>query len=420
MKTWIYSWLVYPFAYSLAMIFSVFSRKARETLRLRTWKDFLSLRFNVGQPIEYWVHVASSGELEYAFPILQELSARQKRVLLTYYSISAKTPVEQLPQKLSNVSLVVPLPHDGLGLMKEFVMLARKQGVRYLLLMRYELWPGLLWECNRRGIKVLLVDAHKPSWFHRKLLHKLDGILSGYPTEVLGVSHRNIQVVGDTRVERVLQRVEKSKQKIDEVVVPKTLKALQCSPVLICGSMWPPDTKLVFEGLKTFKKQGGDRINVVWVPHELDESEGRHAAAGLAAMGYKVQNIDDPEDAVSILPGEAIAVIVMKKGFLVELYRLGVAAWVGGGFNKGVHSVWEPALAGLRVACGSFTERSPEAEELAKRGLLDRVTTPEQFATWLKAVLETQEAEGVKIKISELLQLHAGAARRVVDACERM
>ena len=129
MKTWTYSWIVYPLLYSLARLVGMAKPKVRETLRLRAWKDFLSLRFNVGQPIEYWVHVASHGELEYAIPILRELERRGKRVLITYYSISAKGPVEQLPQTFQNVSLVVPLPHDGLGLMKEFVSLARRQGV---------------------------------------------------------------------------------------------------------------------------------------------------------------------------------------------------------------------------------------------------------------------------------------------------
>ena len=202
MKTWIYSWIIYPFVYSLALVFGLFRPKVRDTLRLRSWKDFLSLRFNAGQPIEYWLHVASQGELEYAIPILRELEVKKKKIIVTYYSISAKNAVEQLPEQFKSVSLVVPLPHDGLGLMREFVALVRAQGVRHLLLLKYELWPGLLWECNRQKIKVFLVDALKPGWFHRRLLHKLDGIFSGYTDEIKTVSHGNIQVVGDTRVER--------------------------------------------------------------------------------------------------------------------------------------------------------------------------------------------------------------------------
>src|SRR5579871_6605160 len=168
MKTWLYSWVIYPVVYAVAFLVGLAKPKVRDTLRLRAWKDFLSLRFNAGQPIEYWVHVASAGELEYAIPILKELETRGKRVLVTYYSISARSAVEGLPKTLKNVSLVVPLPHDGLGLMAEFVALVHKQGVRRLLLMKYELWPGLLWECNKQGIRVILVNALRPSWFHRR------------------------------------------------------------------------------------------------------------------------------------------------------------------------------------------------------------------------------------------------------------
>ena len=148
MKTWTYSWIIYPLLYSLASLLGMVRPKVRDTLRLRSWKYFLSLRFNAGQPIEYWIHVASYGELEYAIPVLRELEARGKRVLVTYYSISAKVPVEALPKSFKNVSLVVPLPHDGLGLMREFVALVRRQGVSRLLLMKYELWPGLLWRAS--------------------------------------------------------------------------------------------------------------------------------------------------------------------------------------------------------------------------------------------------------------------------------
>src|SRR6266478_3949472 len=104
MKTWVYSWIIYPILYSVAMCVGIVNKKVRETLKLRSWKDFLSLRFNAGQPIEYWIHVASHGELEYAIPLLRELERREKRVLVTYYSISAKVPVEQLPNMFRSCS----------------------------------------------------------------------------------------------------------------------------------------------------------------------------------------------------------------------------------------------------------------------------------------------------------------------------
>lgn len=422
MKTWTYSWLIYPLLYCVASLVGLVKPKVRDTLRLRSWKDYLSLRFNVGQPIEYWIHVASHGELEYAIPILHELARRGKRVLVTYYSVSAKRPVEQLPLSFPNVSLVVPLPHDGLGLMREFVALAHRQGVRRLLLMKYELWPGLLWECNARGIKVVLVDALKPSWFHRRLLHKLDGILSGYSSEIESVSHPNARVVGDTRVERVLERVESSEARLETVVGKSFRDRLETKPVLVCGSMWPPDTKLVLEALGLFRARGRD-CHVIWVPHELEAGEAQKAAEGFGLLGFKVFRIEEADQALKSLSGEPLASIVMKKGVLAELYRLGCAAFVGGGFGSGIHSVWEPALTGAQVACGPRTLRSPEASELRSRGRLERVETPEQLCEWFEKTLRQGRSEttvdGVP-GLQALLKEHMGAAKRIIQVCEEM
>ena len=406
------------------MLVGVTNKKVRETLRLRSWKDFLSLRFNVGQPIEYWVHVASAGELEYAIPILEELGRRKKRVLVTYYSISAKRAVDHLPQNFPCVSLVVPLPHDGLGLMREFVSLIRKQGVRSLLILKYELWPGLLWECNAQGVKVYLVDALRPSWFHKRLLHKLDGILSGYQSEVSAIQHENVKVLGDTRVERVLQRVENIGDKLASSVTPQLLKILDERAVLVSGSMWPPDTKLLVEALKKLDATK-KKPHIIWVPHELDEPEAKKASQAFAELGYVVHRmgIGAEESLPDVgLSGQSLAVIVMKKGILVELYRLGEAAYVGGAFGAGVHSVWEPALAGLHVSCGPKTDRSPEAEVLANGKILTRVTAPHEMLDWMLTELaekrQTQNAAQAHV-LQEIVQPHRGAAHRIVEFCEQ-
>lgn len=421
MKTWIYSWIVYPSLYAVATLVALAKPKIRETLRLRSWKDFLSLRFNAGQPIEYWVHVASHGELEYAIPLLEELERRQKRVLVTYYSISAKGPVEQLHLTFKNVSLVVPLPHDGLGLMREFVALVKKQGVSCLLLMKYELWPGLLWECNAQGIKVILANALRPSWFHRRLLHKLDGIFSGYAFEVDAIQHRYVHVSGDTRVERVLRRMDSGERKLDSVITPKLRGVLRARPVLVGGSLWPPDTRLVAAGLRTLASRGVKLSHLIWVPHELDRLEARAASETFEALGYRVIELGsrEEEEMQASVEGLPIAVIVMKKGILAELYQLGQCAFVGGGFGSGVHSVWEPAIAGAAVACGPRTKRSPESFELKSRGLLEEIADEAEMAAWLERCLCARRLQiGAISPIQDVVSRHIGASKRILELCD--
>jgi 3-deoxy-D-manno-octulosonic-acid transferase len=435
-KTWIYSWIIYPLGLSIARIIGLFSSKVRETLKLRAWKDFLSLRFNVGEPIEYWIHVASQGELEYAIPIIEELKNRKKRVLVTYYSISAKRGVEQLPSQYFNVSLVVPLPHDGLGLMKEFVSLVASQGVKRILLLKYELWPGLLHECRRLGIKVILVDALKPSWFHQRLLHKVDGILTGYSSEIESVTHRFTKVVGDTRVERVVQRTKQGNSKLSSVMPSSALDYFRKRPTLILGSMWPKDTDAVTQGLALVRQQlGYCPVNLIWLPHELDKGFEAQARRAFTALGYKTVNIDavtsekdlwnnNPTD--DSLRTSPVALIVMKKGFLAELYTLARLAYVGGGFGTGLHNVLEPFLAGALVCCGPDTDGSPEAHVLASQSVLLTIKNPDEFAQWLISSVKrigsdesAQTKQKVSAVIDSILKEHLGASERIIEVCEQ-
>jgi 3-deoxy-D-manno-octulosonic-acid transferase len=164
----------------------------------------------------------------------------------------------------------------------------------------------------------------------------------------------------------------------------------------------------VLEGLKRLVDSGRPR-DVIWVPHELDESEAKRARLAFASLGYEVRDLDQRGG----LSEKPLAIIVMKKGILAELYRLGGAAFVGGGFGSGVHSVWEPAIAGARVACGPKTDRSPEARELQARGLLSEVDRGEAFASWLDSARSSETG------IEDLLAVHRGAAKRIVEICER-
>ena len=386
----------------------------RRTLRLRFWKNYLGLRLKAGVPMRYWIHVASSGELEYAIPLIEDLKRRGEQVLITYYSISAKAPVEKLPEYHPNVCLVVPLPHDGLGFMREFVSLVKQQGVEHLLLMKYELWPGLLWECGANGIRITLANALKPSWFHRKLLHKIDHILTGYASEATGFLHRSVTVIGDTRVERVKQRLSAAG------VVERELGAsitgrMQRGNLLVCGSIWPEDLTLIAPNLKAAREQG---FNVAMVPHEIGTPLSRAAYRAMAEAGFDALLVD----ATTSLPppvgdtSKPLGLVVDRKGFLVELYRHALCAYVGGGLVRQVHSVWEPALAGAWVACGPRRQRSPESYELESRGRLRVLQSPDDFRRWLEECSGRGKAQDPME--DEALSRHQGAAARVMDYLE--
>jgi 3-deoxy-D-manno-octulosonic-acid transferase len=107
-------------------------------------------------------------------------------------------------------------------------------------------------------------------------------------------------------------------------------------------------------------------------------------------------------------------------GLLLSLYAIADAAFVGGGFGSGVHSVTEAAAYGLPVACGPFVDRSPDAQALHALGALTTVTHARDFADWLRdVVFLAQEQQRIGKLAAEALASKAGSsdviARRIAE-----
>jgi 3-deoxy-D-manno-octulosonic-acid transferase len=103
--------------------------------------------------------------------------------------------------------------------------------------------------------------------------------------------------------------------------------------------------------------------------------------------------------------GDVDVVLVDRVGVLGELYAVGDAAFVGGGYHDaGLHSVLEPAAYGLPVVFGPQHENSRDAGLLIAAAGASTAATPRTLAELLR-----------RWRTSDTLRRHAGdAAREVV------
>jgi 3-deoxy-D-manno-octulosonic-acid transferase len=286
--------------------------------------------------------------------------------------------------------------------------------------MKYELWPGMLWECQAWNIRVVLVNAIRPGAFHRRLLHKIYAIQVGYASEAEGLVHPRISILGDTRVDRVLERVNGAAALLESKLGP-VAALLRKQPTLVAGSIWPADFDVLRPALRealVLKKGWG----LVLVPHEIESGFEQKMAQELLTMGYNVFMIDGAGCHRISGPGNTPhegppAWVVNRMGILVELYRGATCAFVGGAFSENVHSVWEPALSGAWTACGPRRGKSPESYELEEAGALTIVQDSTQTWGWL----ESRMAQGRPDPAftAGLSQRHQGAARKIIEELER-
>jgi len=98
--------------------------------------------------------------------------------------------------------------------------------------------------------------------------------------------------------------------------------------------------------------------------------------------------------------------VVDKVGVLAELYTTASIAFVGGGFHtKGLHSVIEPAAAGVPVLFGPRWQGSRDARLLLEAGAARAADGRTELSTALSDWLQNEAARAVA----------AAAARAVVE-----
>jgi 3-deoxy-D-manno-octulosonic-acid transferase len=317
-----------------------------------------------------WFHVASVGEFEQARPVISALEGAQPQVpvMITFSSPSGFGFARRRETVGTGaIRFIDYLPFDRMATMRFCLERARP---RLLVLVKFDLWPNLIWEASARGVPMALIDATlKPSsrrhsapgrWLYGDLYRRIDRILAISEDDAARFAraapeHRGISVAGDTRFDRVKERWEGRSR--GALVLPD-----DGARTLIAGSTWPPDEARLLPAVARLLGEHGD-LRFVVVPHEPLPSHVEALRRWAASAGF-------PARAVSEGPvgAETRVVIVDAVGRLAEAYGLAHVAYVGGAFSTGVHSVIEPAMAALPVVFGPRHDNSFEASQLLSRG----------------------------------------------------
>ena len=357
----------------LLAIAGLFSPKLARTVagrresvaRFRAWAS--GCRTGPDLPPLLVLHGASAGELAGSIPVVGELRRMipDLHLVVTYSSPSGEE-----------------VAHDIRPDTHWFVPFDRPDHVRAVLdalrpdalvFAKLDVWPILTEQAVRRGISVGMINATvRPGsgrlrFPGRQLMRKTYGRLQAVGAVSagerdrlvrLGVPAAAIQVTGDSSFEQALHRVRLAENRTCRLParVPGTLR-------LLAGSTWPTDEAFLLGAVARMS-----HIELVLVPHEPSSGAIERLAtdverrSGVPARLWSRLRPDETP------PQPPSALIVDAVGFLAELYAEADIAYVGGGLDgTGLHSVVEPAAAGLPVLFGSHHDRW-EARELVAAG----------------------------------------------------
>ena len=349
-----------------------------------------------------WVHAASMGELEQVLPIVRALkdAVPSLHVVATVTSTSAIEHARKSP--LLDSALLLPV--DNLAVMRSFV---KAMHASVLVFGRYDLWRSLVRAADESHLPMVLVNATMPQTgrggplqpWTADTYRRLSAILAITDQERAELHALAPQVtssvVPDSRVDRVIDRINHPVLHLSAWRSPREL------PTLVVGSAWPEDLQILHEAL-----QGMNRPpRILIVPHVLNEDGITKACAQFNAVRFSTSE-----------PSSTSAVVFDVMGALIDIYQLGTAAYVGGGFGTGVHSTTEPACCGLPIACGPEIYRSGDARELADSDVLTVIQSADELRSWLASVQDPSYRLERSTQAHAWVSTRRGAAYRAADA----
>lgn len=341
-----------------------------------------------------WCHVASSGELEQALPILDRLKEKKKSppIVLSYFSPSGEKAVLLESERRRRLGRGLCWdahdysPFEFPWSVKSFLSAIRP---KKLILIHRELWPELVHQTLKRNIGVYWVNVSLPPNEKPFLVCKMKRQIARF--RYVG----NIDEVGDSRVDRILDR-----KSLNTGTRRKSSKK-----TLIVASVWREDWREIKGGVFRLLKSSDDWR--VWIaPHELSPGLKEQILGDFAHAKVNIEVVT--EKAEDNAYWEVI-------GKLAELYRAADLVFVGASFKSKVHNVLEPAAYGCPILTGPYYQNSREAVFFHRTGGL-RSVDRSNFGDLLWEVARSEKIRAqMSGALSEYFEKHTGAAKRYAD-----
>lgn len=389
----IYNIVIYFVLWGIA-IASLFNEKVRKMWRGER-EAFRILKQKVDPNAKYiWFHAASLGEFEQGRPLMERIRKDypQYKILLTFYSPSGY----EVRKNYEGADIICYMPVD-----------TRLNAIRFLRLVRpvmaffikYEFWSNFLHILKHRNIPTYSVSSifREDQVFFKWYGRSYAGVLKCFTRFFVqneeskrlleGIGITAVDVVGDTRFDRVLQIKEAAKQlPICEAFRTGVASSQSADvphhdfKVFVAGSSWPPDENIF---IPFFNEHKDWRLLIA--PHVIAEE---HLKLILSLIkGKKVVRYTQttPEEAA-----EADVLIIDCFGLLSSMYNYGDVAYIGGGFGVGIHNTLEAAVWNMPVIFGPNNKKFQEAQGLLKSDGGFEINTYEDFSGLMSSLMNDE------------------------------
>ena len=389
----VYNIVIYFVLWGIA-IASLFNEKVRKMWRGER-EAFKILKQKVDPNAKYiWFHAASLGEFEQGRPLMERIRKEypQYKILLTFYSPSGY----EVRKNYEGADIICYMPVD-----------TRLNAIRFLRLVRpvmaffikYEFWSNFLHILKHRNIPTYSVSSifREDQVFFKWYGRSYAGVLKCFTRFFVqneeskrlleGIGIKDVDVVGDTRFDRVLQIKEAAKQlPICEAFRTGVASSQSADvphtdfKVFVAGSSWPPDENIF---IPFFNEHKDWRLLIA--PHVIAEEHLKLILSLIKDKKVVRYTQTTPEEAA-----EADVLIIDCFGLLSSMYNYGDVAYIGGGFGVGIHNTLEAAVWNMPVIFGPNNKKFQEAQGLLKSGGGLEINTYEDFSGLMNSLMNDE------------------------------
>ncbi len=360
-----------------------------------------------GQPV--WLHAVSVGEARAAAPLVEKFLAQTPAplVLMTCMTPAGRATLEQL---FGDRVTVRYLPYDLNWAMRRFL---RQAQPRLGVVMETELWPNLVRESQRAGIRLFLVNARlsaRSAHGYRKLAALAHETLAGFAAiaaqtaadagRLRELGACNVSVAGNLKFDIDPPAAQQELGRVFRERIGKR-------PVWLVASTREGEERLVLE---TFSNTIPPDVLLVIVPRHPQRFD--NVAALARSCGLSVQRRSANE---TVLPTTRVW-LGDSLGEMFAYYHAADSALIGGSLLPyGGQNLIEACAVGCPVILGPHTENFKQAaEDAIAQGAAVRV---HDAGAWVREAARLMQDGAARQQMGAagkaFTAAHKGATRRV-------
>ena len=388
---------------------------ARGRIRLRerfgNWEQF-------EEPVSWWFHAASVGEVQGIVPLLRQLRERYPAEV-SLLSCTSPTGLERSGNLVRYHRI---LPFDAPWCVRR--ALARVPQAE-LVLTETELWPELIRQVLERNMSCHLINArisdYTIGWYRR-----MRGLLAPLLTRVasvcvadvkqreryieLGVPRERVFLTGHTKYDTdVVLPSQDERQALRKKFFPLINDQ---ESILTLGSLRPGEEEYWFDAYRS-ARQASAPVRLVVAPRHAEKFN--YFAGQLEKRGLEYRRFSELQQEGA---GDPPVVLLDAMGVLQQVYSCSEVAFIGATLvDIGGHNPLEAAAYGVPVCLGPYTSVISEVvAELERVGGVRRVASRDDIVSLIdELVVAPQGLQRIGQNALAVVAHHRGASERVLS-----